>query len=75
MVRRNLTAEAPAAAAAAGGPATVQVNKSLYHCRCYNLGDTYEMWVLDPASGTYNGPIPCTQQQCQKCNMSAAALA
>lgn len=47
----------------------------LYHCRCYKVGDNeYEMWVLDPASGTYNGPISCTMQQCRACNMSAAEV-
>jgi hypothetical protein len=61
--------------AAKNNPAsTIQVNRTLYHCRCYKLGDEYEMWVLDPATGTYNGPIPCTQQQCRNCNTSPAEL-
>lgn len=71
--RAKKAAAKPAGAAAR--PATVQVNKTLYHCRCYNLGGTYEMWVLDPGSGTYSGPILCTQQQCQSCNASSATVA
>ncbi len=59
---------------AATAPPTVQVTKNLYHCRCYKVGDVYEMWVLDPDSGTYNGPIYCTQQQCRNCNMSTAEV-
>jgi hypothetical protein len=55
-------------------PKTVKTTKVLYHCRCYKVGDEYEMWVLDPKSGTYNGPIPCTEQQCRKCNMSEAEV-
>jgi hypothetical protein len=45
-----------------------------YHCRCYALGDEYEMWVLDPKTGTYNGPIPCTKEQCLACNTSKAVV-
>ena len=45
-----------------------------YHCRCYKLGDEYEMWILDPKSGTYNGPFPCTKEQCRVCNSSQAEI-
>ena len=45
-----------------------------YPCRCYKIGEEYEMWVLDPKSGTYRGPIPCTKEQCRACNMSAAEV-
>jgi hypothetical protein len=51
-----------------------RVNQPKYHCRCYKVGDVYEMWVLDPSSGTYNGPVPCTEAQCRKCNMSEAEI-
>jgi len=48
--------------------------KVQYHCRCYALGGEFEMWVLDPKSGTYRGPIPCTKEQCLACNMSKAVV-
>lgn len=54
--------------------ATITTTQVQYHCRCYKVGTVYEMWVLDPASGTYNGPIPCTKQQCRSCNMSEAEI-
>jgi hypothetical protein len=54
--------------------AAAVVPQRMYHCRCYKIGDGYEMWVLDPASGTYRGPIPCTMQQCRACNTSAAEV-
>jgi hypothetical protein len=53
-------------------PPTKSVERLLYHCRCYAVGDEYEMWVLDPKTATYNGPIPCTAEQCRNCNMSKA---
>jgi len=53
-------------------PVSTKVTKELYHCRCYQIGSEYEMWVLDPKTGTYNGPIPCTKEQCRNCNMSQA---
>ena len=48
--------------------------KVQYHCRCYAIGDEFEMWVLDPKTGTYRGPIPCTKEQCLACNMSKAVV-
>jgi hypothetical protein len=63
---------AKVAAQAAATVATVTVRQ--YHCRCYKLGDEYEMWVLDPATGTYSGPVPCTREQCRACNTSAAEI-
>jgi hypothetical protein len=54
--------------------ATVKTTRLQYHCRCYALDGEYEMWILDPASGMYNGPVPCTQQQCLNCNMSKAEV-
>jgi hypothetical protein len=48
--------------------------KVRYHCRCYALGNEYEMWVLDPKTDTYRGPIPCTKEQCLACNMSKAVV-
>jgi hypothetical protein len=56
-------------------PAVMMTPKFQYHCRCYSLGNgVYEMWILDPKSGTYNGPTPCTKEQCIACNMSKAVL-
>jgi hypothetical protein len=47
-----------------------------YPCRCYALGNgDYEMWILDPPSGTYKGPYSCTKEQCIACNMSKARVA
>jgi hypothetical protein len=48
--------------------------KIQYACRCYAIGDEYEMWVLDPKTGTYRGPIPCTKEQCLACNQSKAVV-
>jgi hypothetical protein len=53
-------------------PPATSVQRLLYHCRCYAVGDEYEMWVLDPKTGTYNGPYPCTAEMCRNCNMSKA---
>ena len=60
----------PKAKQPGGAPAV----KLAYHCRCYKVGDEYEMWVLDPKTDTYSGPIPCTKEQCRKCNMSEAEI-
>jgi hypothetical protein len=48
--------------------------KVQYPCRCYAIGGEYEMWVLDPKTGTYRGPIPCTKEQCLACNTSKAVV-
>jgi hypothetical protein len=45
-----------------------------YSCRCYALGGEYEMWILDPKTGTSRGPIPCTKEQCLACNQSKAVV-
>jgi hypothetical protein len=48
--------------------------KMMYQCRCYQVGNRFEMWILDPATGTYTGPIPCTEEMCRTCNMSPAVV-
>ncbi len=55
-------------------PVQKRVRKAQYACRCYALGGEYEMWVLDPKTGTYRGPIPCTKEQCIACNKSKAVV-
>ena len=67
-------AKKPTAKAKRAGAVAKAKPQALYHCRCYQIGDEYEMWILDPATGTYRGPIPYTREQCRACNMSKAEI-
>jgi hypothetical protein len=55
-------------------PGRVKAARLQYPCRCFKVGDEYEMWLFNPASGTYDGPYPCTREQCRRCNMSTALV-
>jgi hypothetical protein len=55
-------------------PKIVETVVRKYSCRCYQVGNKYEMWILDPRNGTYSGPHYCTEEQCRKCNMSQAEI-
>jgi hypothetical protein len=49
--------------------------KSQYPCRCYALIDGgYDKYILNTATGVYEGPTPCTKEECIQCNTSKAAL-
>jgi hypothetical protein len=42
-----------------------------YQCMCFPLiAGGYEKFTWNSASGTYDGPFPCTEAECIKCNKS-----
>jgi hypothetical protein len=44
-------------------------------CKCYAPPEGgYERYDLNPSTGLYEGPYPCTRAECIKCNTSQATM-